>query len=187
MPATDYEYNILMKWENKSTGLMIRPKAFLENGLLKILVMHKYDRTLRTCIPHMNHLQKLEAAFQISQGVTCLHKLNVAHNDLGLNNILYDHRKNRYDIIDFESSIILNPNEGNAYKQSDVDDLRSVIRGILLEQPKMLSTKLEDVSKIGYTKEITELIQDFESDRHTSAQHIAEIFEKALLTFKNDN
>ncbi len=102
------EYEISLNWPNKSTGLLLRPKAYLlgfGNGALgNMIVMHKYDGSLADFYLAMNRAERLEAVCQISQGLVTLHDLHILHGDLRLANIFCDENMNRYDLGDFGSA-----------------------------------------------------------------------------------
>ncbi len=110
------EFELSKKWENKSVGLTIHPKAYFpaSEGQENMIVLHKYDFTLNRIKNEMVLEQRLDAICQISQGVATLQSLKIAHNDIKQDNVMYDQTLNRYDIIDF----------GNAEAPVEPSDLR---------------------------------------------------------------
>jgi serine/threonine protein kinase len=102
------EYEISLKWPNKSIGLSLHPKAYFpstDSRIPDIIVMHKYEGKLMDYYNKMNCKQKIEMICQITQGIATLHGLHIFHQDLYFDNICYDTRLNRYDLVDFGSAV----------------------------------------------------------------------------------
>ncbi len=181
-----HEYEIAQLWKNKTVGLMISPKAHLVDDDKELLIMHKYDGTLYERILNLTPEQKLEAICQISSGLADLHSLKINHSDIKLTNILYDKRKNRYDIIDFEYS--QTPKNNIPNRRDDIEDFREVIHSILSDRkytPQELRLNEKSISKLGYSEEVLKYIKDVATHKNYSAQAISHLFHKALEEYRN--
>jgi serine/threonine protein kinase len=207
------EYEMSLKWPNKSIGLSLHPKAYFpstDSGIPEIIVMHKYDGKLTDYYHKMNSKQYLEMICQITHGIATLHGLNIFHHDLYFDNICYDTRLNRYDIVDFGIAIEDNVN----YVKMGVSESHNLIQLIdkilfqsnnatlLSLDAKNLFAQIMGESKItlceyelirynvlleqGYSSEFARQILDFLTNPPTNAKAIC-IFFNLIQTTSNQS
>ena len=185
------EYEISLKWPKGATGLLLRPKAYFSDPLCDFFVMHAYDTAIKKILFQFCIKERIEAIYQVCQGVTTLHNLGIAHRDIHLANIFYDKDKNRFDLGDFGLAITseTNKKEFDSGVNKDICDLKESIESILLgEEPdrwlrlkngyKQQLNILEDILKLGFNLESSRLILDFMNSVPKNAEEILNIFKK---------
>jgi serine/threonine protein kinase len=93
-----------------------------------IIIMSKYDGTLKDLIPFMNSDEKKNAIWQIAQGLKQMHQQNIVHRDFHENNIFHREEKGKrsYVIADFDQAHEL-PQMMDRTKRQDVRFLSFVI------------------------------------------------------------
>lgn len=175
----EYEYQTALMWPKGTTGLLLRPKAFLKTPFGEFFIMHKYDGEIEIALSHLTINEKIEAIRQLSQGLATLHELKITHNDIHMGNILYDKNKSRFDLADFEhEGSTCDKNEVN----DDLKDLKNCIESIIMGQVRYSDKRelnnLEDVIKCGFNIESSKLILDFMDTDIQSANEILKYFTK---------
>lgn len=171
------EYETTLIWPKGTTGLLLRPKGCLNTPFGAFFIMHKYDGELGKSLHLLSANEKIEAICQICQGLVTLHDLRMAHGDIHIGNILYDKKKNRFDLIDFE-----HVTEDTDDFKEDFEDLKICIEGIIMGEPKYESPRelyeLDDVIKLGFNLESAKLILDFMDSDPKDAKEILQCFNK---------
>ncbi len=194
------EYLVSSKYPDKSVGLMLKTKAYLDNGKdKKILIMHKYDGDINIIISTMTKEEKIEAIWQLAKGLSTLHELGIIHGDFGFQNIFYHKIKNRYDIADFGYSIDVGSERFDSLNSDSLnDDIRHfksnvecILVGKKVEFPighscykRSLKTEI-DVMRLGYSEKVASLIIDFMNNTPDNMRQICEIFDKVKEAFEH--
>ncbi len=182
-----HEYEISLSWPNKSTGLLLHPKAYFPNfegGQGSAMVMHKYDGNLDDFCYSLNEEQNLEAVCQISQGLVTLHDLNILHRDLFLPNIFYDKNRNRYDIGDFGRSEFCGVDSETSYEK-DASSLVQTINKIFFGKnywPELFrGAEVDVLQNQGYSSDLAEKIVNFLANPPKNAKAISAFFNEIKL------
>lgn len=173
----EIEYETTQKWPKGTTGLLLRPKCFLQAPFGEFFIMHNYDGEIKEFLPLLSAKEKIEAICQIAQGLITLHDMRITHEDLHIGNILYDKKKNRFDLIDFEHAI-----EDTEDFNQDLKDIKICIEGIISGKAKYGfqagSYDLDDIIKFGFNNESAKLILDFLNSDLKNAKEILQHFSK---------
>lgn len=144
---SDKEYKIAMMWPNGATGLQLHPKCYIkflhqtdsERRNFMGIVMHKYDGSIGDIVETMTPEERLDASCQLISGLATLQSLGIDHGELHINNVLWDRKKKRYDIIDFGASVVGDISDQGKWEETR--KLKYIIYGIirgefLLSYPK---------------------------------------------------
>lgn len=173
----EMEYETTLKWPKGTTGLLLRPKGCLQTPFGEFFIMHKYDGEIKEILPLLSTEEKVESICQISQGLITLHDLGMAHEDIHIGNILYDKKKNRFDLTDFEHVI-----EDTDDFKKDLEELKICIEAIIMGKPKYDMQRelyeLDDITKFGFNLESAKLILDFMNSDLKDAKDILQHFTK---------
>ncbi len=188
------EYDISLQWPDKTAGLQLRPKARLRNNNIDVLIMHEYNAKLDNIVSSLTPEEILNAICQISSGLAELHKRNIVHADVKMENILYDSKKNRYDLIDLglSKSITKSKSEWadvvgsiDIGKNTDLDKLQYVIEGIFYGHKQPYGDYKEYIPEIGYLPAVNELILRAMASIHLGADVCCKLFEMAREEFQS--
>lgn len=179
------EFEIMKKWENKTEGLSIHPKAYLpsDGQFDNIIILHKYDKTLSQLVypgnDEINYLERINAICQVSKGVSTLHSLSITHNDIYDCNIMYDIKLKRYDLIDFGRAKIIKENNGYEIIV-DVCWLKNLIFMLLGGREKSARNyyepTLKDIKQTGFNQVIAGELYDICQSIPMNALEINKIF-----------
>ncbi len=132
------EFNIPFSWPNYTVGLSLHPKGFIPSAapyIPEMIVMPKYDGTLKNYLTKLSIRERLDAICQISTGLKTLHALGLFHNDLNLSNIAYHIENKRFDIIDFGKT-----ERDASLMDNDVRELKNILVSILMGDENVLLT-----------------------------------------------
>lgn len=181
------EFELSLLWPKDSVGLLIQPKAYFSNRLRDFFIMHLYDGNLRDILESLDLKNRVEVLCQISQGLVTLHDLNISHEDIHLQNIFYDKRKNRYDLGDFGLSK-RKETFNNFTLENDLMFFYQAVESILigceppgmslLEPYKKRIHHLHDLQKIGFEEEPARLLLELIEGENLTARHYLEAFSK---------
>lgn len=181
------EYEISLLWPKYSVGLLIQPKAYFSNTMRDFFVMHLYGGTLRDILETLDLKKRVEVLYQLSHGLVTLHDLNISHEDIHLQNIFYDERKNRYDLADFGLSK-RKETFNNFSLENDLmffyQTMESILIGCeppamnLLEPYKRRINHLDDILKLGFDEEPARLILELIESPDLTARQYLEAFSK---------
>ncbi len=155
------EFEIMHLWPNGAVGLILHPKGFISGQSVKdeVLIMHSYDYSMSIAIYFLSLQQRVEAVCQIIQGLITLHNLGIVHRDLHDGNVLYDKRKNRFDISDFGGARTKNELGDEFEKevnQKDIPDLVALIKFILFRDRE--AEDVETIQDMGFSRQVSEMI-----------------------------
>jgi len=171
------EYAISFKWPKGATGLLLRPKAYFQGPKGDCYIMHKYDGTICDIFSQFTTQEKIEAIYQLCQGITTLHTLGIAHCDIHLANIFYDRCKKRFDIGDFGHAKTLENLKDPLFTEiNEVTEFLACITNGYTQQLAM-----RDCMAVGFNCTSALLIIDFISGVNKDIQGLKESIESLLI------
>lgn len=174
------EFEIYLMWPKNAVGLPLRPKAYFneKEKTCEILIMHKYDSDIKDILSQLTPQEKIEAICQASQGLATLHNLGISHGDLHLGNILYEKQKKRFDLADFNLSVVMKDEATfNALVKIDLNDFKeTVIKTILFKEKEDGKSEREYLLELGYSDQAVKHLIEYLENPDAAAEQIYKIF-----------